>query len=312
MFERKVNFAIVLISSFIVLFILAIEYNAYFGKEIVAERKIQPKEDIQVNEKYHTVELADEELFFKAVSDSLKGNISDQALSIRGGVVPHHLLPSYIIADFFNHLSQKNIKTVILIGPNHYERGDFNVLTSEYKWKTPFGSINPNKDIISSLEKEGVAMSNEDVLGAEHSIAGILPFVKYYLPEVEIVPLILSKKMTEKDVDTLSAKLKNFSEVDDVVFVASVDFSHNLTNFEAKEMDNESLETIQDRNYVKLFSFGNEHMDSPASIALLLKILNNSQEENLNVLNNTNSGELLDDNFLPVTSYFSLIFSDEN
>jgi AmmeMemoRadiSam system protein B len=91
--------------------------------------------------------------------------------------------------------------------------------------------------------------------------------------------------------------------------LASVDFSHYLTNFEAKEKNIESLRAIEKRSYDELFSFGNDHMDSPASVALVLKTMDAINANKMTVLHDTNSGEMLGDNFSQITSYLSLSFS---
>lgn len=274
-----------------------------FGNDAV--NSMSRKNETQDVKGYHTVGFFDKELFFKAVSDLPEGE--NEKYTIKGGIIPHHLLPGFIIADFFNHFSQQDIETVILVGPNHEERGGHNIITGKYGWETPLGTIDPELNIIDDLTEKKIVAENEDAI-EDHSITGILLFVKYYFPKAKIVPLILSKKINESDIDFLSSELSEYLKNEKTILVASVDFSHNLTNFEAKSKDKESLEVIKDRKYDRLFSFGNEYMDSPASIALLLKTMDNINFGNFNILNNTNSGELTGDNFLPSTSYFSFIF----
>lgn len=48
------------------------------------------------------------------------------------------MLPGFIISDFFKRLSYQDVKTVILIGPNHKEKGSCHILTSVYGWETVF------------------------------------------------------------------------------------------------------------------------------------------------------------------------------
>jgi AmmeMemoRadiSam system protein B len=257
---------------------------------------------------YHAIEFEDRELFLKSVADYPIGGESMDS-NIKGGIVPHHLLPSFIIADFFSRLSVEEVETIILVGPNHYERGDANVITSKYNWENPFGTLKPNIDIINDLEKKQLLKINEEVLPLDHSMTSILPFIQYYLPEAKVVPLILSNEIKEGEITVLAKELQGYIQNKKIIILASVDFSHYLTNFEAKEKNIESLRAIEKRSYDELFSFGNDHMDSPASVALVLKTMDAINANKMTVLHDTNSGEMLGDNFSQITSYLSLSFS---
>jgi AmmeMemoRadiSam system protein B len=273
-------------------------------EEITFESEI-PSGDAQS----HLVAFEDRELFFKSVVDYPKKQGEKESDDIAGGIIPHHLLPSFIIADFFSQLANQDIETLILVGPNHYERGDFGAITSRYNWETPLGFLEPNIEIIDSLEEKELIKTDEAVIALDHSITAILPFVQYYLPKTKVVPLILSKKIKKEEVDALAEELKKYTQARKVVIVASVDFSHYLTNLEAKEKNEQSLEAIRERSYDKIFAFGNEHVDSPASIVLLLKNMDAIGAKEMTVLHDTNSGEMLGDNFSQITSYLSLFFS---
>lgn len=254
----------------------------------------------------HKVVFEDREVFLKSVADypsEVKLNPE-----IKGGIVPHHLLPGFIIADFFSRLSEKEIETIVLVGPNHYERGNFGVITSEYNWDTPFGILEPDNEIISNLKEKQLAKT-EEIISLDHSITGILPFIKYYLPKVKVVPLILKSDLSEEATDNLALELQGCIKDKKVAMVASVDFSHYLTNLEAKEKNIESLEAIEKRSYDKIFSFGDDHMDSPASVALVLKTMDLINAKEMRILHDTNSGEMLEDNISKITSYLSLSFS---
>lgn len=257
---------------------------------------------------YHAIEFEDRELFLKSVADySMGGELMDS--NIKGGIVPHHLLPSFIIADFFSRLSAKEVETIILVGPNHYERGDANAITSDYIWETPFGILEPNTEIIKDLEDKHLIKADEQVLPLDHSMTSILPFIQYYLPQAKVVPLILKSDFDEREVDVLAKELGGYIRDKKAIILASVDFSHYLTNFEAKEKNKESLKAIEKRSYNEMFSFKNDHMDSPASVALVLKTMDAINAKQMTVLHDTNSGELLGDNFSQITSYLSLTFS---
>lgn len=300
-------------TAVVILALLILSISHHFRQMNLTQRNtgVIIQEDVGENfdGKYHDVNFVDKELFFKSVSDYPKHDMALKQI-IRGGIVPHHLLPSFIIAEFFSRLSEQQVDTVILIGPNHYERGDSNVLASRFRWNTPLGSIEPDLDIIGKLDGRKLANAGEEAVSADHSMTAILPFIKYYLPQAKVAPFILKRELSEKSVNDLAAELDDYMRKHKAVIVASVDFSHYLTNSEAKKKNIESLDAIEKRDYSLISSFNNDHMDSPPSIEMLLKSMDGINADNMEVLNDTNSGELTGDDFAQVTSYLSLFFAN--
>lgn len=217
---------------------------------------------------------------------------------IYGGIVPHHLFADDIISDFFSRFSYQKPKTIIVIGPNHLEKGNFMALTSL--------KDDPNSGIIKKLVDANLVKVDEKVL-AEDQSTDIIPIIKSRLPGVKVVPILLSGFMSEGDTRILSDTLKNFIDKD-TVLVASVDFSHGLTSPNAKEKDKITLGLIKDFNYNGIRSLGNEYLDSPPSIAVLLMTMQSLGKTGSEVLYNTNSGEIQSNDSIETTSYFSIVY----
>ena len=248
----------------------------------------------------------DEGTFYSGVEQA-KRDSKPVSNHIFGGIIPHHLFPGFIIADFFARLTQQNPETIILIGPNHYEKGNFKALSSLYSWDTPLGVVEPEKSIIDQLLKDALIRIDENVLSNEHSVAGIMPFVKYYLPDSRVVPIILSGYMTQENTRTLSEVLKSYVN-ERTVIIAPVDFSHYLTNSEAQQKDEVTLEAMKNFDYRTLFSLNNDYLDSPASIATVLMVMENLGRTEMDILHHTNSGELQKNDSIGTTSYFSISY----
>ena len=183
-----------------------------------------------------------------------------------GGITPHHLAVGFILADFYYRLSWQKPTIIILLGPNHYERGNFKALTSLYGWQTPFGTVEPEEAIINTLVKQDLIRVDENTLPKDHALAGSMPFIKYYIPDAKVVPILISGRMTEKESVFLANRLKEFIK-GNVVIVAPVDFSHYLTNKEAQEKDKITLRVMKNFDYRQLFAMNNDYLDSPASVA---------------------------------------------
>ncbi|MBI2593508.1 AmmeMemoRadiSam system protein B [Candidatus Daviesbacteria bacterium] len=253
----------------------------------------------------HEVKFYDGKTFFEGVQKS--EGITKQNYHIRGGIVPHHLYPGFIIADFFKRLSYQNPKTIVLIGPNHYEKGNFKALTSLYIWETPYGVVNPDTDFINNLLGKNLLKIDEEVLPEDHSVSGILPFIKYYIGEGKVVPILLKRGFTEKESDILASNIEKLLDEDTVV-IAAVDFSHYLTSEEAKKKDDVTLKIMQDFDYPNLYLLNNDYLDSPSSIGVLLKVMQKLGSTNSEVLFHTNSGEMQKNNGIETTSYFSIAY----
>jgi AmmeMemoRadiSam system protein B len=244
----------------------------------------------------------DQAAFLKAVRDA--DTVPAPEGAVIGGIVPHHLLPGYLINGFFRGLAAtSHPKTIVLIGPNHRNEGRARVLTSELPWQTPFGTIEPDRELIDALTASGLASVDNSVLPSEHSVAGIMPAIKYYLPDARVVPLILngatSLEETRRLGDALAA---NWNA--DTVFVAPEDFSHYLIASEAERYDAVTLQALRDRDSAILFTLNNQYLDSPPSIATLMAAVDALGAKDFVLQAHTNSGALLHDDLAPTTSYF--------
>jgi len=255
----------------------------------------------------HPPVFFDEKLFYEGVSRAKKES-RPFPYRVYGGIIPHHSFPSFIIAGFFSRLSHQEPTTIILVGPNHFERGSFKALTSLFAWQTPFGKVTPNVSLINRLLERNLVKIDEETLSTEHSIFEIMPYIKFYLPKTSVIPLILSSRITKEEVGVLANELANYLKDVSTVIIAPVDFSHNLTNNKAQERDKITLKIMKDFDYRQLFTLDNRYLDSPASVATLLMVMDKLSATKFDILAHTNSGELQKNDSIETTSYFSIAF----
>lgn len=254
----------------------------------------------------HALEFFDQDTFFAGVAQAEKeGKVFPD--HVYGGIIPHHLFPGFIITDFFSRLATQNPETIILLGPNHYEKGNSKVLASSYGWETPFGEVYPETEIIDNLQANNLLTLNETVVPKEHSVAGMMPFIKYYLPETKVVPLVLSGRLTKTEIELLVNNLKDYINEDTIV-VAAVDFSHYQVSKEAQSKDITTLTLITNHDYDGLLALGNDYLDSPPSIVAVLMAMQDLEKTNMEVLQRTNSGILQKNEGIETTSYFSIVY----
>lgn len=253
----------------------------------------------------HPLVFYDQETFIQGVNQAKE--INQPIHRIVGGITPHHLEVGFILADFYKRLSWQKPDTIILLGPNHYEKGNFKALTSLYGWDTPFGVVKPNDTIINTLISRNLVRVDEQTLPNDHAVAGSMSFIKYYIPEAKVVPILLSGRMTSGEAEMLAGCLKNFIKEDSVI-VAAVDFSHYLMNKEAQEKDKTTLQIMQDFNFRQLFLMNNDYLDSPPSIGTLLMVMQKLGTTHMDLLYNSNSGKIQKNDYIQTTSYFEIAY----
>ena len=114
------------------------------------------------------------------------------------GVVPHHLMAKEIIKDFFEYLSSRgNYKTIVLLSPDHFNRGvlcdksSFIMLNPNSK---EFIDIKVNNSLLRNIYSKAEICSNDSFIGLDHGIMNLLPYIKEYFPESKILPILIYER----------------------------------------------------------------------------------------------------------------------
>lgn len=229
---------------------------------------------------------------------------------IRGCIVPHHLVAKDLIHEVFQNVSQykEKYKTVVLIGPDHESIDKGKVFTTLSNWQTPTGILKTDTEATIELLNNGFIVESNIKLSKEHSTSSIIPFIKFYLEDVNVIALVLTKQVELGDVDTLVNVLCEKLNIEETLFIASVDFSHYLDLEQANKMDLISMDAIENNNINKIMSFTNDNLDSPISIATMLKMMDKAGITGQNVLNHSNSELILKKKVDETTSYITYLF----
>lgn len=189
----------------------------------------------------------------------------------RGILLPHDWMAGSLITTPLRDLAAtQGVARVILVGPNHVNAGSGGALTSDLPWQTPFGTAETDRRAVEALAAGGFVRVEPQVLTYEHSVAGIVSAVRRYLPEAKVVPLILRGRLSASEVRRLATALAPLLDEGTVV-VAAVDFSHGLPTPVARERDGETLAALRALDWSLLLRWDNEHLDSPASVAVLMQ-----------------------------------------
>ncbi|MEN8252661.1 MAG: AmmeMemoRadiSam system protein B [Patescibacteria group bacterium] len=297
-----VAFLILVITTGVMVLVLNSVIDIYNKKNWKNETVVQVE-----NIKEHDVKkFFDEYLFQKGISgDKSKIEVHGE---IYGAIVPHHLIPSFIIADIFERITKQDTKTIILLAPNHHDVGNTPVVVGALEWNTPYGKIMPNTEMISKLSQKDYISIDDQILDNEHGIAGLLPFITYHRNDIKIVPIILRQNITREQINDLSKSIVDIKN-DNAVIVASVDFSHFLTSAEAEQNDKRTKMMMKDHDIDELLRMNTDYLDSPEAISVLLQTMKQIEVPSMNILYNTNSGYLMNDPYGETTSYFGIVFA---
>lgn len=156
---------------------------------------------------------------------------------LRGIVAPHAgLTYSGPVAAFaYDAVRHDSYGSLVLVGPSHFVPFDGVSLWSGGAWDTPFGPVEIDRDLASSLRSESREIVDVvEAHGREHSLEMQLPFIAHLLPGVPIVPLVMGRQ-TRRTAFSLGEAIARVAAArvsapansgSEVLLVASSDLSH--------------------------------------------------------------------------------------
>lgn len=223
-------------------------------------------------------------------------------------VLPHHLLASDLIARGISLFTSKPPETIVLLSPNHANLGQCDIISSFNSWNTPYGSVEVDKKLLQGFLDSRAVCLDDRAMEIEHGVAGLLPFIHYFLPQTKIVPLIFKKDIEPNLFHSFTKQLISSSA--SFTTLVSLDFSHGLKQLESLKRDDITRKLIEDHNLSELSKLGSEYVDSPPALIAALEIIN-ALGLKLQFLDHTDSSSY---NHVPdnVTSYFLLSGLDQS
>jgi len=226
---------------------------------------------------------------------------------VYGGIVAHHVSVCHKKIDqFFEKLAYSNYDLIVLLGPNHFNIGQEDIQTSLAEYSTPHGKIRTDTQVIRKfLENDLVHVISSEMFSKEHSISGLVPYIRKYLPASLLVPFIFKSGTSQDKCDRIAEQILRLSVAKKILVLASVDFSHYLYQAEANFHDNISIQSINSFDFNKIF---NLKLDSHPSIYTLLKYLLNNSAAKMTAVGNYTSNQFSQSKDEKVVSYFFAYF----
>ena len=220
------------------------------------------------------------------------------------GVTSHHLpIAVTFIGDFYNFLQENtSSKTIVVIGPDHPEKCNGKINTGLVNYDTAFGKLSVDVDLYTYLsEFKGINLEDKCLLN-EHSIGVHADYIRLLWGEdVKFLPITISSSLDDKRVNYLSLYL---SQIEDAIFIISVDFNHYRTVDVAYKFDMDTKNILETFDPTRLKI---DHVDSPPSLKIGMKIAEIFNRKNANILDHKNSYDFTGQKS-NTTSYFSISF----
>jgi len=167
-------------------------------------------------------------------------------------VVPHagYIYSGPVAAHAYKELAGDGVvDTAVVLGPNHSGYGSPVSLWPGNAWETPLGKVGINEELAHSL-LGGVIETDESAHIYEHSIEVQLPWLQYLYGELKLVPIA----MLAQDIETAREVGKAISRCsDNIIVIASTDFTHYEPHSVATEKDKSVIEAITNLDEEELY-----------------------------------------------------------
>ncbi|HID05005.1 MAG TPA: AmmeMemoRadiSam system protein B [Candidatus Caldiarchaeum subterraneum] len=135
-------------------------------------------------------------------------------------------------------------RTVVVVGPNHYGVGAEVSIFPDGEWITPLGAVKIDHELAVKLAGESDIFSLDEASHSrEHSIEVQLPFLQYLLRDFKFLPVCMldQSESTAAEVGDALARVING---EDILLVASSDFTHYEPHEAVKRKDSQALDMI--------------------------------------------------------------------
>lgn len=163
-----------------------------------------------------------------------------------GVVMPHagYVYSGHVAGAVISRVKLTDL--FVIMGPNHTGMGRAFAIMTEGNWRTPLGDVEIDSGLAKMVLGESKHLEGDDVAHLfEHSIEVQLPFLQYFLPQVRIVPIVLShaRLAVYREIGgALARAVKQYGNR--VTLLASSDMTHYEPQESAKKKDEKAIEAI--------------------------------------------------------------------
>ena len=190
------------------------------------------------------------ENLIKSFSNNINKKQNSKFEHINALITPHagYIYSGKLANLSFNLASKQNPKRVIVLGPSHHAYLEGSSICLDEFYETPLGNIEVDLEYSKALMKKYDFLNSNEECAFEHSTETQAPFIKYYFPTSKIIEIVYGNQ----DIDTLCLLLDELIQNKDNLLVISSDLSHFHTLDDAKKLDINCIDAINEKNIDKL------------------------------------------------------------
>jgi AmmeMemoRadiSam system protein B len=213
-----------------------------------------------------------------------------------------------VAAYGYSLLRERDVGTVVLIGPSHHEGFDGMSVFASGAWESPLGRSPIDADLADLLIRADPRIA--DVPGPhipEHSLEMQLPFLQHLVPNLKLVPILMGVQ-SRRNVDCLASALARALAERPSLLVASSDLSHFNPAGIANELDAQVVADIERFDAAGLMSrleSSPDHACGGGPIVAVMKASRALGAERAEVLRYADSGDVGERDKSRVVGYVS-------
>lgn len=191
---------------------------------------------------------------------------------VTGATVPHYAPMMSLTAGVLSAVSaQRTVETVVILAPNHSGEGAAVQLSGDgFYWESGSIAGSPDARLFSANSALRAAVTNTHI-AADHSAATLAPYIAHYLPEAQLVTLLLSSAASDIQLTAIADTLTALAAEKDILVLCSIDFSHYQTPQRAEHNDRQTRDAMSFGREALLRSFDGAYLDCPEALVTLMR-----------------------------------------
>jgi MEMO1 family protein len=153
-------------------------------------------------------------------------------------LVPHagHVYSGACAAAAYARVAGRDVKRILLFGPNHHVPLEGIGLSRQESWATPLGELPVDLAGVTALLEGGDPFREaEAAIDLEHSLEVQLPFIQRVLPDSLLLPMLVGRCSPQQRADAL-VRLAAIDRPGDL-WVVTTDLSHFHDRRQAELLD---------------------------------------------------------------------------
>lgn len=149
-------------------------------------------------------------------------------------------------AEAYKQLENRNLKTVVMIGPQHHVPVRHMQVFPEGIWESPIGNLEVNSELTARfLEFDDAFQADIPAHAAEHSLEVQIPPLIMVLPDVKIVPILTAPYQPKHPRILSDALAEIIGAKKDVLVLISTDLYHGESYEACRTTDSRTIELVQ-------------------------------------------------------------------